>query len=195
MFTTLRLQNSGKLIQQASMAVNVCKTVTSRLIITDKTSKRWFLIDTGSDLSVFPPKFIHNDLNTCPYVFLRQDVIRKALDPPYIGPYRVISRSEKSPESKFAIKLSLSPPTGLNQPISSTRQTLHSPSTYIPIPLSLPSHLQSKPPLHYHLHLHILAQPALVVTYVFLHVSPPKFPSPKGGDVALTIYATIDQYP
>jgi hypothetical protein len=34
-FTTLRLQNSGKLTQQASTAVDVCKTVTSRLFITD----------------------------------------------------------------------------------------------------------------------------------------------------------------
>jgi hypothetical protein len=57
-FTTLHLQVSGKLTQQASTAVNVCKTVTSHLFITDKTSKRRFLIDTGSDLCVFPRKLI-----------------------------------------------------------------------------------------------------------------------------------------
>jgi hypothetical protein len=43
-----------------------------------------------------PGTFIHKDLHTCTYIFLRQDANRSALEPPYSGPYRVISRREKT---------------------------------------------------------------------------------------------------
>lgn len=39
--------------------------------------------------------FIHPDLKTCKYVFVRNDTVRKPLQPPYDGPYRVISRRDK----------------------------------------------------------------------------------------------------
>lgn len=39
--------------------------------------------------------FIHKDLSTCNYVFVRQDCIRKSLQPPYDGPFRVLSRTCK----------------------------------------------------------------------------------------------------
>lgn len=39
--------------------------------------------------------FIHKDLATCTYVFLRDDAVRKPLTPPYQGPYKVIERQEK----------------------------------------------------------------------------------------------------
>jgi hypothetical protein len=48
----------SKLAQQTSAAAHVCTTDTDRLFITVKTSKRRFLIDTGSDLCVFPRKLI-----------------------------------------------------------------------------------------------------------------------------------------
>jgi hypothetical protein len=38
-----------------------------------------------------PGTFVHKDLLTCTHVCLRQDSIRNALDPPYTGPYPVLS--------------------------------------------------------------------------------------------------------
>jgi hypothetical protein len=43
-----------------------------------------------------PGTFVHKDLLTCTHVFLRQDANRLALVPPYSGPYRVISRRNKT---------------------------------------------------------------------------------------------------
>jgi hypothetical protein len=43
-----------------------------------------------------PATFMHNDLEKCTHVFLHQDTIRRALEPPYSGPYQVLSRREKT---------------------------------------------------------------------------------------------------
>jgi cleavage and polyadenylation specificity factor subunit 1 len=43
-----------------------------------------------------PPTFVHSDLERCTHVFLRQDTTRLALEPPYSGPYRVLSRRVKT---------------------------------------------------------------------------------------------------
>jgi hypothetical protein len=43
-----------------------------------------------------PATFVHKDLKDCNYVFLRQDAVRRALEPPYSGPYQVLSRQEKT---------------------------------------------------------------------------------------------------
>jgi hypothetical protein len=48
----------GKLPHQTSTAVYVYTTTTRRLYVTDKRSKQQFLINTGSDLCVFPRKLI-----------------------------------------------------------------------------------------------------------------------------------------
>jgi hypothetical protein len=40
--------------------------------------------------------FVHKDLNNFTHVFLRQDAKRRAPDPPYNGPYQVLSRREKT---------------------------------------------------------------------------------------------------
>lgn len=45
--------------------------------------------------------FVSKDLKTCKSVFVRNDMIRKSLQPPYDGPYNVIKRQEKT----FIIKL------------------------------------------------------------------------------------------
>jgi hypothetical protein len=42
--------------------------------------------------------FVHKDLHNCTHVFLRQDATRRALVPPYSGPYQVLSRREKTPQ-------------------------------------------------------------------------------------------------
>ena len=39
--------------------------------------------------------FIYQDLKTCKHVFLRDDTIRKSLQPPYTGPFPVIRRNDK----------------------------------------------------------------------------------------------------
>jgi hypothetical protein len=57
-FPALHLQLAGKLGRQTSAAARVCSSDSGRLFITDKVSKRRFLIDTGSDLCVFPRKFL-----------------------------------------------------------------------------------------------------------------------------------------
>ena len=38
---------------------------------------------------------IHTDLSSCPYVFVRHDGVRKSLQPPYDGPFKVLQRSSK----------------------------------------------------------------------------------------------------
>jgi hypothetical protein len=43
-----------------------------------------------------PATFLHNDLEKCTHVFLHQDTTRRALEPPYSGPYQVLSRREKT---------------------------------------------------------------------------------------------------
>jgi len=40
--------------------------------------------------------FVHKDLNTVPFVLLRQDAVTPALTPPYTGPHRVLDRADKT---------------------------------------------------------------------------------------------------
>ncbi|CAK1586398.1 unnamed protein product [Parnassius mnemosyne] len=40
--------------------------------------------------------FVHKDLRKSSHVFLRHDTIKKALQPPYAGPFRVVERSDKT---------------------------------------------------------------------------------------------------
>jgi len=42
-----------------------------------------------------PATFIHKDLLDSTHVFLRQDAVHRALDPPYSGPHKIIARSDK----------------------------------------------------------------------------------------------------
>jgi cleavage and polyadenylation specificity factor subunit 1 len=58
MYSTLFLPPAGKLEQQTLMAADVCTTTIGRLFITDRTSKLRYLVDTGSDLCVFPRKLV-----------------------------------------------------------------------------------------------------------------------------------------
>lgn len=46
--------------------------------------------------------FVHPALNTCAYVFLRYDAVRKLLQPPYTGPHEVIRRVS---DKVFTIKV------------------------------------------------------------------------------------------
>lgn len=44
----------------------------------------------------YKPTFIFKDLKICDYVFVRQDLVKSALKPPYDGPFKVIERSPKN---------------------------------------------------------------------------------------------------
>ena len=43
-----------------------------------------------------PSTFVHNDLKDTTHAFLKQDALRRALDPPYNGQYKVLGRTEKN---------------------------------------------------------------------------------------------------
>jgi hypothetical protein len=43
-----------------------------------------------------PDIFVHKDLSDSTHVFLRQDAVRRPLDPHYSGPYKVLGRTKKT---------------------------------------------------------------------------------------------------
>jgi hypothetical protein len=43
-----------------------------------------------------PATFVHSDLEKCTHILFRQDTTRRALEPPYRGPYRVLSQRQKT---------------------------------------------------------------------------------------------------
>jgi hypothetical protein len=43
-----------------------------------------------------PTAFVHKDLMDSTHVFLRQDALRRALEPTYSGPYKVLGRTDKT---------------------------------------------------------------------------------------------------
>ena len=43
-----------------------------------------------------PAVFVHKDLADTTHVFLRQDAVRRPLDPPYSGPYKDLDRIKKT---------------------------------------------------------------------------------------------------
>ena len=43
-----------------------------------------------------PATFIHKDLLDSTHVFMRQDAVGRALDPPYSDPHKIIARSDKT---------------------------------------------------------------------------------------------------
>jgi hypothetical protein len=49
---------AGKLRQQSLRAANVCTTASGHLFVTDRVRKQRCLVDTGSDLCVFPRKLL-----------------------------------------------------------------------------------------------------------------------------------------
>jgi hypothetical protein len=43
-----------------------------------------------------PATFVHKDIDKCTHVFLHQDATRRALEPPYSGPYQALSLRDKT---------------------------------------------------------------------------------------------------
>ena len=48
----------GKLDRRTLMAANVCTTISGRLFVMDRKSKQRYLVDTGTDLYVFPRRLL-----------------------------------------------------------------------------------------------------------------------------------------
>jgi hypothetical protein len=57
-YTTVLLPPAGKRQQQALIAADACSTPPGRLFIIDRVSNLRFLVDTGSDLCVFPRRLV-----------------------------------------------------------------------------------------------------------------------------------------
>ena len=41
------------------------------------------------------PPYMSEDLQTCTHAFIRHDAVKKPLQPPYDGPYEILSRTPK----------------------------------------------------------------------------------------------------
>jgi hypothetical protein len=57
-YTTVLLQPAGKRQQQPSMATDACSTSPGRQFTIDRDSNLRFLVDTGSNLCVFPRRLV-----------------------------------------------------------------------------------------------------------------------------------------
>ncbi|KAK4323294.1 hypothetical protein Pmani_005994 [Petrolisthes manimaculis] len=69
-------------------------------------------LSTGSDHSLQRP-FIPADLSHCTHVWLRRDRVRRSLEAPYVGPLRVLRRTDKY----FTLEL----PSGAHETVSIDR--------------------------------------------------------------------------
>jgi hypothetical protein len=80
-----------------------------------------------------PATFVHSDLEKCTHVFLHQDAMCRALEPPYSCPYQVLSLGEiRRYNYSYAGGLSPCQPTGSSQPTYSTRPNVGTTPTHQP---------------------------------------------------------------
>jgi cleavage and polyadenylation specificity factor subunit 1 len=70
-----------------------------------------------------PATFVHSDLGKCTHAFLCQDAPCRALEPPYSGPYWVLSRRNKTLQLLVREDSSLCQLTGSSQPTCSVKRT------------------------------------------------------------------------
>lgn len=82
--TTLRLPGE--------FFIDIPPTDQPRLFLEKLRSTRRELRPTSAAHHIKRKPFIHNALHTCTHVFVRVDLTKKNLEPPYDGPYRVIER-------------------------------------------------------------------------------------------------------
>ncbi|UYV61001.1 hypothetical protein LAZ67_1003054 [Cordylochernes scorpioides] len=74
--------------------------------------------------------FSHKDLDTCSHVFVRKDFVKRALSPPYEGPFPVVSRSSKT----FTVKITMTKTKLKPAFIENTPQSFHDSSILPPMP-------------------------------------------------------------
>ena len=103
-----------------------------------------------------PPSHVPPNLSTCTHVFVRHDAIRKPLDPPYDGPYQVISRHEKHflldiQGKQISVTLDRLKPAYLDSaPVTTTPDTLtDSPTSDAPQSKILPRTTRSGRRVHF----------------------------------------------
>ncbi|XP_046666389.1 uncharacterized protein LOC124358139 [Homalodisca vitripennis] len=66
-----------------------------------------------------PQTFVFQELSTCTHVFLRDDSVRRALQPPYSGPHKVLSRDDKTMTIQIADRSSKPQPRSAHTPVPS----------------------------------------------------------------------------
>jgi hypothetical protein len=70
-YAALRLPPAEKLRQRPSTAAHVCTPSNGRLFVTDRISKRRFLVDIGSDLACTPAGSFHDARNVSTTTFVQ----------------------------------------------------------------------------------------------------------------------------
>ena len=82
-----------------------------------------------SSRSEYKPTFIPQDLHSCSHIYVRHDAVRKPLQPPYDGPYKVLRRSDKH----FVLEVK-----GKDQTTSDRLKVAHLDSDFLPSPQKTP---------------------------------------------------------
>jgi hypothetical protein len=119
--------------------------------------------------------FVHSDLERCTHVFLRQDTRRRALEPPYSGPYRVLSRRSKTLQL-LARGRPVTVSTDMVTPAYTLNGTEHGNTFNSPVstpPAAAPSATAPQPSRKLH---------APDVAFISLLASTSEQESPRGGD-------------
>ncbi|BHF73760.1 hypothetical protein SprV_0401684300 [Sparganum proliferum] len=85
--TPLRLP--GEFVQPSTTNTNITSTFVQQL------KQRMAQLRPTPTRLTSKHVFVHEDLKSTPFVFVRHDAVRKSLCPPYDGPYKVVQRKDK----------------------------------------------------------------------------------------------------
>ncbi|BHF67662.1 hypothetical protein SprV_0301069000 [Sparganum proliferum] len=85
--TPLRLP--GEFVQPFTTNTNISSTFVQQL------KQRMAQLRPTPTRQTSKQVFVHEDLKSAPFVFVRHDAVRKPLCPPYDGPYKVVQRKDK----------------------------------------------------------------------------------------------------
>jgi hypothetical protein len=118
------LRIPGKLLTPSTNPVDTA------LLITELRQHMAHLRPVPAAQHTSPATFVYSSLEKCTHVFLRQDTKRRALEPPYSGPYQVLSW--RCCNYSYAGGLSPCQPTGSSQPATSTGTTARTTPTHQP---------------------------------------------------------------
>jgi hypothetical protein len=134
-----------------------------------------------------PATFMHSNMDRCTHVFLRQDALRRALEPPYSGPYQILSRRDKTLRLLIRgrpVTMStdrVKPTYSLNGTIGGTDSTPDSGSSTTHHPRQPSQPQTSRRPPHHNKPPHKPHDPD--ATCISLLALTSEQPSPRGGGV------------